>query len=77
MSYKHIPDYVDRNLGVLRVSRISKGLSVHDLRLYTGVNMTTLYNYENGNTPPARPTYNRLAKFFGWKLWNPPTVPLI
>ena len=66
---KAMPDFVLDNLAGLRTARMSKGLSITDLKLSTGVSSTLIYNCENGNARGSRISYNKLAGFFGWKLW--------
>ncbi len=34
------------------------------------VSERAIRNYEDGKQYPSRGTYNRLAEFFGWSLWE-------
>ena len=45
----------------LEVARMSRGLSVHDVAVATGISMRTLYNYRVGKTSPPKPVVGQLS----------------
>ena len=67
--YSCIPAFVYDYLDTLRVERKKLGYSLCDLSSITGVSPYTIDNYERGRKP-AKKSYNKLALFFNWRLWN-------
>lgn len=52
----------------LKSLRMERGLSLRDLEKETGVNKTSLSEYENGQSDPALKTAKVLSDFFGESL---------
>lgn len=49
----------------LKTLRANRALSLLQLAEETGINMTTLSNYENGVRVPGRKNLTKLATFYG------------
>ena len=65
-----VPLYVVENLDAMKDTREERGLSLAEVALKTGIKAGTLRSYENNRLSAGRPNYNRLATFFGWRLWE-------
>ena len=65
-----VPLYVVENLDAMKDVREERGLSREEVAVKTGIGAGTLRSYENNRLSAGRPNYNRLATFFGWRLWE-------
>ena len=65
-----VPQYVLENLDAMKAEREARGLSRKEVSEQTGIGAGTLRSYENNRMSADRPNYNRLAEFFGWRLWD-------
>lgn len=64
------PDFVIGNMDILRDMRTDKGLSRQKLASLTGVSMEMIAQYENCSCLPKKDNYNKLADFFGFRIWE-------
>ena len=64
------PSFVYDNIDGLFAERIKRGVSLHDIRIATGLASSTILAYEQGKGNPSRKTYNKLAEFFNWRQWE-------
>ena len=67
---RNIPEYVLDNLDRLKEERRKSGLTSGRLAGLLGVTTTTVLHYEEDLMMPQRNIYNRMAKLFGWEVWN-------
>lgn len=64
------PNYVIENMRSLRALRKEKNISATELSKATGINKSQIYSYEIYGYRPTKASYNKFAKFFGWKIWE-------
>ena len=64
------PDFVRKNISQLLTLRTTRGLMHCDLSKAVGIPEHLLKDYEAGYRFPIRGNYNRLANYFGWKVWK-------
>lgn len=64
------PAFVIDNAENIRAERGERALLRQDLADATGVSSHSIRDYENNGVVPKKPNYNRLAAFFGWRLWK-------
>ena len=65
-----MPNFVFSNLENMFVERVRRGLYLIDVRNATGISSVTLDRYEKRQSRPGKKNYNKLAEFFGWRLWK-------
>ena len=58
------------NLDAMKAEREARGLSRKEVSEQIGIEVGMLRSYENNRMSAWRPNYNRLAEFFGWRLWE-------
>lgn len=63
-------DFIIDNLSELKKLRIERGMTIEELSKVTGVRRDIILAYEEGRGSPTMAKYNKLAEFFGWKLWT-------
>ncbi len=56
-----------KNLAGMLGTISQKGLTIQEAAKSTGIKTAKFHEYANGATTPTERTYNRLARFFGWK----------
>ena len=64
------PVFVYDNIDGMFAERMKRSVSLHDIRIATGVTSSTILNYERGKGNPSRKVYNKLAEFFNWRQWE-------
>ncbi|MBR0185766.1 MAG: helix-turn-helix transcriptional regulator [Synergistaceae bacterium] len=67
---KYPPSYVYDNLDGMFSERMKRNVSLQDVRVATGIAPSTIQAYEQGKGNPGRKTYNKLAVFFNWRVWE-------
>ena len=55
------------NIANIKRLRMAKGLSLAELSRILGIHYANLKLYETGYNTPSFLSYNKLAKFFGWR----------
>ena len=65
-----IPKYAAKNMRGLKKLRQKLGVSATTLSLATGVSTGSIAHYELYSRLPQRDNYNKLADYFGWKIWR-------
>ena len=64
------PVFVYDNLDGMFAERIKRNVSLSDVRIATGITPSTIQAYESGTCNPGKKTYNKLAEFFNWRIWE-------
>ena len=64
------PVFVYDNLDGMFAERMKRNVSLSDVRIATGIAPSTIQNYESGKGNPGKKTYNKLAEFFNWRIWE-------
>ena len=67
---RDIPEYVFEHLDTLKSEALKHGYTLKALSEQSGLARATLSGVTNGNLPPTRYNYNKLAEFFGWEVWQ-------
>ena len=65
-----VPDFVVKNIHGMRKLRKSLGLGYKKVVKGSGCAKTNIIDYETNAVLPQKKNYNKLAKFFGWRLWK-------
>ena len=65
-----LPDFVDINLRSIKTIRKHIGWSQAYVAKEAGITKQDVSLYEQGKRIPTKNTYNKLAKFFDWEIWN-------
>ena len=64
------PVFVYDNLDGMFAERMKRNVSLSDVRIATGIAPSTIQAYESGKGNPGKKTYNKLAEFFNWRIWE-------
>lgn len=64
------PSYVTTNIAHLRRLRQGQELTAEQLAKAAGVSMWAICNLERGYVSVSQQVYNKLAGYFGWKVWE-------
>lgn len=64
------PAFVYDNLDGMFAERMKRNVCLLDVRVATGVRLSTIKAYETGKGNPGKETYNKLAEFFKWRQWE-------
>ena len=64
------PAFVYDNIDGMFAERMKRNVSLHDIRIATGITSSTILGYEHGKGNPSRKSYNKLAEFFNWRQWE-------
>ena len=72
MSHKKIerPEYLYENLERLPKLLKERGLLQRELEEQAGLPKKQTTRWICGESLPSSPNYNRMAEFFGWRLWE-------
>ena len=65
-----VPDFAVKNIHGMRKLRKLLGLGYKKLVKGSGCAKSNIIGYEMYAVLPQRTNYNKLAKFFGWRLWK-------
>lgn len=64
-----------KNIRRLRACREAKKITQCELAKILGLNnVSTIFSYESGAYYPSLEIYNKLARFFGWEIIEPPPI---
>ncbi len=64
------PPYVIGNVSRMWTLYLKQGITRKDVATVAQVSERAIRNYEDGKQYPSRSTYNKLAAFFGWEVWQ-------
>lgn len=64
------PDFVVKNSHSTETLRMERNLTTIALIRGTGIDYQAIMRYTTGYQIPDKEDYNKLAKFFGWQLWE-------
>ena len=62
--------YVSECLDGMYTERTKAGLSRKQVSQLSGIHMGCIAHYENGTRNIGRKNFNRLARVFGWEVWQ-------
>ena len=65
-----MPTFVRNNMMHMWVLYLKQGITRKDVATVAQVSERAIRNYEDGKQYPSRSTYNKLAAFFGWEVWQ-------
>ena len=65
-----VPDFAVKNIHGMRRLRKSLGLGYKKVVKGSGCAKSNIISYEQNAVLPMKTNYNKLAVFFGWRLWN-------
>ena len=65
-----IPDFVFDNLDSMRTIRTTLRMKVQFIAYRCHMACATIWALERGAHMPSKKTYNKLAKFFDWEVWE-------
>ena len=64
------PEFVAKNIRLLPMYRGKSGLSQDALAQKLHMHPTLLGRYERRISLPLQANYNKLARYFGWEVWE-------
>ena len=67
---RSIPDFVFDNLDSIYTIRTTLKISLQTIAYGCGMHTKTVSLWERGMALPNKKTYNKLAKFFDWEVWE-------
>ena len=65
-----VPEFAVKNIHGMRRLRKSLGLGYKKVVRGSGCAKSNIISYEMYAVLPMKTNYNKLAVFFGWRLWN-------
>ena len=65
-----IPDFVFDNIDSIHTIRTTLKISLQTIAYACGMHPQTVSLWERGRALPNKKTYNKLAKFFDWEIWE-------
>ena len=68
----HLDEQTQSNIQGMRADREKLGISRWEMAKRTGINYSSLADYEEGRYAPTLKRYMILAEFFGWDIKNSP-----